>query len=101
MPQNPSISFGVIVGNRDFFPDALVTQGRQDILEVLAERGIDSVILDTESTKLGGVETWQDAKKCAALFDEHRQRINGILVGLPNFGGKRGGADAINFEDIW
>ena len=39
MPQNRSITLGVIVGNRDFFPDALVTQGRRDILEVLAERG--------------------------------------------------------------
>ena len=54
---------------------SLVTQGRQDILEVLAERGIESVILDEQATKLGGVETWQDAKKCAALFDEHRHRI--------------------------
>src|ERR1700721_2412329 len=100
MPQNPSISFGVIVGNRDFFPDALVTQGRQEILEVLAERGIESVILDTESTKLGGVETWQDAKKCAALFDQHRQRINGILVVLPNFGDEKGVADSIKLSGL-
>ena len=100
MPQNRSITLGVIVGNRDFFPDALVTQGRQDILEVLAERGIEAVILDEQSTKLGGVETWQDAKKCAALFDEHRQRINGILVVLPNFGDEKGVADTIKLSGL-
>src|SRR6201995_5052819 len=100
MPQNRSVTLGVIVGNRDFFPDVLVTQGRQEILEVLAERGIESVILDTESTKLGGVETWQDAKKCAALFDEHRQRINGILVVLPNFGDEKGVADTIKLSGL-
>jgi hypothetical protein len=46
MPQNRSITLGVIVGNRNFFPDTLVTQGRHDILEILAERGIEPVILD-------------------------------------------------------
>ncbi len=85
MPQNRTITLGVIVGNRDFFPDLLVTQGRRDVLEVLAERGIEAIILDEQATKLGGVETWQDAKKCAALFDEHRHRIHGVLVVLPNF----------------
>src|ERR1700759_4801636 len=100
MPQNRSVTLGVIVGNRDFFPDALVTQGRQDILEVLAELGIGHVILDDQTTKFGGVETWQDAKKCAALFDEHRQRINGILVVLPNFGDEKGVADTIKLSGL-
>ena len=75
-------------------------QGRHDILEVLAERGIEPVILDEQATKLGGVETWQDAKKCAGLFDEHRQRINGILVVLPNFGDEKGVADTIKLSGL-
>src|SRR6516162_8501674 len=68
MPKDRSITLGVIVGNRNFFPDALVTEGRRDVLEILAERGIEPVILDEQSTKLGGVETWKHAKKCAALL---------------------------------
>src|ERR1700723_645349 len=100
MPQNRSITLGVIIGNRDFFPDILVTQGRQDIIDVLAERGIEYVMLDEQSTKLGGVETWQDAKKCAALFDEHRHRINGLLVVLPNFGDEKGVADSIKLSGL-
>src|SRR5262249_19032255 len=55
MPNDRSITLGVIVGNRNFFPDALVTEGRRDVLEILAERGIEPVILDEQSTKLGGV----------------------------------------------
>ena len=35
----------VIIGNRDFFPDALVTEARQDILAVFAEMGIEPVML--------------------------------------------------------
>ena len=56
----------VIVGNRDFFPDELVTEARQDVLAVFDEMGIESVMLAEEDTNLGGVETWEDAKKCAA-----------------------------------
>jgi L-fucose isomerase-like protein len=100
MPKNRSITLGVIVGNRNFFPDALVSEGRRDVLEVLAERGIEAVILDEQSTKLGGVETWEDAKKCAALFDEQRHRINGILVVLPNFGDEKGVADSIKLSGL-
>ncbi|MBV9492486.1 MAG: fucose isomerase, partial [Verrucomicrobia bacterium] len=100
MPQNRPLTLGVIVGNRDFFPDALVTQGRRDILEVLAERGIDAVILDEHATKLGGVETWQDAKTCAALFEQNRHRIGGILVILPNFGDEKGVADTIKLSGL-
>ena len=61
--------FGVIVGKRNFFPDSLITQGRQDILDVLKEQNIDPVILDEQATKFGAVETWESAQKCAALFD--------------------------------
>ncbi|MBV9491227.1 MAG: fucose isomerase, partial [Verrucomicrobia bacterium] len=100
MPQNRPITLGVVVGNRDFFPDALVTQGRRDILEVLAERRIEAVILDEQATKLGGVETWQDAKKCAALFDQNRHRISGIVVILPNFGDEKGVADSIKLSGL-
>jgi L-fucose isomerase-like protein len=94
------ITLGVIVGNRDFFPDRLVTEGRQDILAVLNEFGIESVLLDENATKLGGVETWEHAKKCAALFREHRDRIDGILVVLPNFGDEKGVADTIKLSGL-
>ena len=94
------ITLGVIVGNRDFFPDRLVTEGRQDILTVFKEFDIDAVILDENATKLGGVETWEHAKKCAALFREHRDRIDGILVVLPNFGDEKGVADTIKLSGL-
>src|SRR6516225_11389037 len=100
MRKNQSITLGIIVGNRNFFPDALVAEGRREVLEVLAERNIKAVILDEQSTKLGGVETWQDARKCAALFDEQRHRINGILVVLPNFGDEKGVADTIKLSGL-
>jgi L-fucose isomerase-like protein len=66
------ITLGVIVGNRDFFPDSLITTAREEIIQKLAELQIKPILLPLDATKLGGVETWEDAEKCAALFDEHR-----------------------------
>src|SRR5512140_3161767 len=94
------ITLGVIVGNRDFFPDNLITQGRQDILDLFKEFGIQTVILDEAATKLGAVETWEHAQKCAALFDENRHRIDGILITLPNFGDEKGVADTIKLSNL-
>jgi len=88
-------ALGVIIGNRDFFPDKLVSEARADILKVFQEMGIEAVLLPETATKLGGVETYQDAVKCAQLFKERRDDIAGILTLLPNFGDERGVAETI------
>ena len=94
------LTFGVIVGNRDFFPDVLITEGRKDILSVLDEFDIRPIILDEDATKLGAVETWEHAKKCAALFKQHRDEIDGIVVCLPNFGDEKGVAETIKLAEL-
>lgn len=99
MNQQP-MTLGVIVGNRDFFPDMLITEGRKDILELFAEMNIRPIILDEEATKLGAVETWEHAKKCAALFKQHQDEIDGILVCLPNFGDEKGVAETIKLSGL-
>jgi L-fucose isomerase-like protein len=93
-------TLGVIVGNRDFFPDRLVTEARADIVEVLDGLGIGYVMLHEDQAKLGAVETWEHAKECAALFKEHQDVIDGILVILPNFGDEKGVADTIKLSGL-
>lgn len=93
-------TLGVIATNRNFFADSLVASGRRKILDRLAEFGIDVVILDESATKLGAVETWSDAQKCAALFKQHQDKIDGILVTLPNFGDEKGVAEAIRLSGL-
>lgn len=88
-------TFGVIVGNRGFFPDVLAKQGRKDILEVLKENGFNSVALSMQQTKYGAVETFADAKMCAGLFAEKSKKIDGVIVTLPNFGDEKGVAETI------
>ncbi len=93
-------TLGVLVGNRGFFPAELCEKGRKTILAVLKEEGFDSVVLGPKETRYGSVETWGDAKKCADLFKAHREKIDGILVTLPNFGDERGVADAIRLSGL-
>lgn len=98
--KNGKTCLAVLVGNRDFFPDHLVTEGRADILAVLKEFDIEPVILAENATKLGAVETWAHAKECADLFRQHRDEIDGILIILPNFGDEKGIADTINLSGL-
>ena len=93
-------TLAVIYGNRDFFPDILVTEARKDMEQVFTELDIEAVVLDEKTSKLGAVETWEDAKKCAALFKENMDRIDGILVVLPNFGDEKGVADSIKLSRL-
>src|SRR5512146_2125962 len=93
-------TLGVIVGNRDFFPDRLITEGRRDILALFKEMEIEPVILEETDTKLGSVETYTHAKACADLFKKNRDRIDGVLVTLPNFGDERGVADTIKLSGL-
>ena len=93
--MSKSATFGVIVGNRGFFPDILARDGREEILRVLEKEGYGSVCLTPQDTKFGSVETLQDANKCADLFRQHRDEIDGVLVSLPNFGDERGVANSL------
>ena len=98
MKQKASI--GIIIGNRDFFPDKLVSEARLDVIEQFEKLKLNYIILDEEETKLGGVETFRDAQKCAALFKKHADEINGVLVILPNFGDERGVAETLKLADL-
>jgi L-fucose isomerase-like protein len=94
------MTMGLIVGNRGFFPDHLAKSGREEILQVLESAGIDVVVLTPEQSKHGAVETHEEAKRCAALFRGASERIDGIIVTLPNFGDERAIADTLRLARL-
>jgi L-fucose isomerase-like protein len=94
------LTLGLIVGNRGFFPAHLCETGRATILKVLEAEGIKVVALGPEETTYGSVESVSDAEKCAALFKQHAEEIDGILVTLPNFGDERAVANAIRWSGL-
>lgn len=93
-------TLGIILGNRNFFPDKLCEDGREEILKVLTGQGFGIITLTPEDTPMGTVETWSDAVKCAELFKVHKDEIDGILVTLPNFGDERGVANTIRLSGL-
>lgn len=95
-----NITLGVLVGNRGFFPSHLCETGRAAILKVLEEEGIKAVTLTPEDTTHGSIESLDDARKCADLFKNHAEEIDGVLVTLPNFGDERAIANAIRWAEL-
>jgi L-fucose isomerase-like protein len=93
-------TLGVIVGNRDFFPDQLISEARRDLTKLFAELSIEPVWLSESDSKLGAVETWADARKCGDLLRLNRERLDGILVCLPNFGDEKGVADSVRLAEV-
>ena len=91
---------GLIVGNRGFFPDHLAKTGREEMLRVLAAAGMDVVALTPEESKYGAVETREESRRCAELFKKNRERIDGVIVTLPNFGEERAIADTLRLADL-
>lgn len=93
-------TFGVIISNRSFFPDHLVRTAREKLMAAMEQWGHQVIALSPEDTFLGQTMTYEEAKKCAALFRAHSAEIEGIIVCLPNFGEETGVADAIKMSGL-
>jgi L-fucose isomerase-like protein len=93
-------TFGVIVGNRGFFPGHLAQSGRSEMLAAIGKAGYQAVAPGPEETRFGAVETRAEAALCADLFKKHRDSIDGVIVTLPNFGDERGVADTLRMADL-
>ena len=93
-------TFGVIVSTRGFFPGWLAEQGREQITRKLDAMGHEYVIVDRDAMPYGAVETYEHAKICAELFKKNRDRIDGILVILPNFGDEIGVVNTIREANL-
>lgn len=97
---NKPSTLGIIIGNRDFFPDKLVAEARTEVLDLCKQLNITPILLSDADSKLGGVETFAEAQKCAALFRQHADAIDGILVVLPNFGDEKGVAETLKWSGL-
>lgn len=98
--MSSNATLGIIIGNRDFFPDKLVAEARIELIDFLKGLNITPVMLSDTDSKLGGVETFAEVQKCAELFRKHRDVIDGILVVLPNFGDEKGIAETLKLAGL-
>ena len=65
------------------------------MIAVLEKAGHKVVLTGLEETKHGAIETRAEAAKCADLFKQHRETIDGVIVTLPNFGDERAIANTL------
>ena len=94
------LSFGLIVGTRGFFNPKLAQEGREQLLKKLDSLGYSYVILPEGATPNGAIEKLADARKCAKLFKENREQIDGIIVVLPNFGDELGVVQTLDLAKL-
>lgn len=101
MAYKKNLTFGIIIGTRNYFNSALAIDVRASLLKLLKKAGHDYVILDENETPTqGSIETREDGMKCARLFRENRDRIDGIIICLPNFGFEIGIINALDLSEL-
>ena len=102
MKNKERMCFGIIIGTRAYFNSELAKDVRKQLLKTLADEGYDYVILPEDATPTGSssIETREDGLKCAELFRQNRDRIDVIIVSLPNFGFEIGIINAISVADL-
>jgi len=93
------LTIGLIIGNRSFFPDHLCKEAREKLLKFLGKK-FEIITLGENETKFGSVENYKDAKKCAELFSKNKDKIDGIIVSLPNFGDEKAISDSIKLSGL-
>lgn len=100
--KNKKITFGIILATRSYFNSTLAKDVRETLTRVLTGNNYDYVILGEEDTTTGSgsMETREDGIKCAELFKKNRERIDGIIVTLPNFGFEIGVINAIQLANL-
>ncbi len=84
---------GFVPANRGFFSDELAAKMRQDTIEVLEAAGAEVVVPSTEETKVGCVESLDEAVLTGRKLRD--ARVDGIVISAVNFGDEQGVAATV------
>ncbi|MCX7012418.1 MAG: L-fucose/L-arabinose isomerase family protein [Candidatus Sumerlaeota bacterium] len=88
MSVSRKITLGFVPANRGFFSNALAEKMRDQTVQALRREGIGVVVPSKTETKVGCVETREEALLAGRMFRE--KQVDGILVGAVNFGDEQG-----------
>lgn len=90
------VTLGVVIGSRAFFSPATCADARRDVLAQLETLGVDVITLPFEATANGAVQSVADADLYATHFRANADRIDGLVICLPNFGDEIAIAELVN-----
>jgi len=88
-------TFALYFGNRGFFPESLIAEARKELSEILKKLGHDFLIMDSNLTRFGAVESPEEGRKYAKFLDDNRGKFDGVILCLPNFGDETGAVSAL------
>jgi L-fucose isomerase-like protein len=82
------VKIGFIPANRGFFSDKLAAKMRNETIKVLKSIGVEVVVPSPADTKVGCVESLDEAIKVGRMFREAQP--DGIVISAVNFGDEQG-----------
>ena len=88
MVKQRKVRLGFVPANRGFFSDVLAAKMRSQTIKVLRAAGANVVVPSASDTKIGCVQTLEEAIKVGRMFRE--QQVEGIVVSAVNFGDEQG-----------
>ena len=97
------MKFGVIVGNRGFFPDHLAKSGRVEMMAAIEKAGHGAIAVTPAPTRRHQARSRRIAQRSSLLrrsVQTHRDEIDGVIVTLPNFGDERAIADTLRMAGL-
>ena len=94
MKRNKS-TFALFFGNRGFFPETLIAEARKEVSESLKKFGHDYLMMDSNLTRFGAVESPEEGGKYARFLEDNRGKFEGVILCLPNFGDETGAVAAL------
>lgn len=93
--ETSPLTFAVLPGNRGFFPASLIDSARTELTETLQRLGHRALLMDAAATRHGAVETPEEGAKFARFVEANRDKIDGVILSLPNFGDENGAVAAL------
>jgi L-fucose isomerase-like protein len=94
----PKTKIGFIPANRGFFSDKLAAKMRGATIKTLRAAGAQVVVPSTQDTKVGCVETLDEALRVGRMFRE--QAVDGIVINCVNFGDEKGAAITVKSSGL-
>jgi L-fucose isomerase-like protein len=89
-------TFALFFGNRGFFPASLIASAREEMKRELNGLGHEVLMLPTEATRYGAIETPREGEVYASFLRSNRGKFGGVIVCLPNFGDETGAVAALH-----
>lgn len=96
--RQKKVSLGFIPANRGFFSDELAARMRKGTIGAIRDAGAKVVVPSMKDTKVGCVETRDEAVKVGRMFAD--RRVDGIVVSAVNFGDEQGVAQTLREADL-